>query len=68
MKNVFQKMSLTVFLLSPTLIAVCTQPLGAMEINQTASIAATTIKGPLDAKEVEAFADPLFAEKMKNSM
>ncbi|MFF2531752.1 serine hydrolase [Brevibacillus sp. NPDC058079] len=65
MKKVFQKMSLTVFLLSTTLIAVCTQPLGAMEINQTASIAATNIKGPLDAKEVEAFADPLFAEKMK---
>ncbi|MED1781408.1 serine hydrolase [Brevibacillus fortis] len=65
MKKVFQKMSLTVFLLSTTLIAVCTQPLGAMEINQTASIAATNIKGPLDAKEVEAFADPLFADKMK---
>ncbi|MGG4449425.1 serine hydrolase [Brevibacillus porteri] len=65
MKKAFQKMSLTVFLLSTTLIAACTQPLGAMEINQTASIAANNIKGPLDAKEVEAFTDQLFAEKMK---
>ncbi|WP_188067363.1 serine hydrolase [Brevibacillus brevis] len=65
MKKAFQKMSLTVFLLSTTLIAACTQPLSAMESNQTASIAANNIKGPLDAKEVEAFADQLFAEKMK---
>ncbi|EJL23906.1 penicillin-binding protein, beta-lactamase class C [Brevibacillus sp. BC25] len=65
MKKAVQKMSLTVFLLSTTLIAACTQPLSAMESNQTASIAANNIKGPLDAKEVEAFADQLFAEKMK---
>ncbi|NTU31600.1 serine hydrolase [Brevibacillus sp. HB1.1] len=61
MKKVIQKMSLVVFLLSTTLITACTQPLGAMESNQTAS----SINGPVDAKEVEAFADPLFAEKMK---
>ncbi|MDF2681643.1 MAG: penicillin-binding protein [Brevibacillus sp.] len=65
MKKTLQKMSLTVFLLSTTLIAACTQPLGAVESNQTASIAAPSTKGLLDAKEIEAFADPLFAEKMK---
>ncbi|MGG4443542.1 serine hydrolase [Brevibacillus fortis] len=62
MKKVIQKMSLVVFLLSTTLISACTQSLGAVESNQTASIAA---QGPLDAKEIEAFADPLFADKMK---
>ncbi|MGG4443541.1 serine hydrolase [Brevibacillus fortis] len=61
MKKAIQKMSLTVFLLSTTLITTCIQPLSAMESNQTAS----SIKGPVDAKEVEAFADPLFADKMK---
>lgn len=65
MKKAFQKMSLTVFLLSTTLMAACTQPLGAVKSKQTASPAATGIKGPMDAKEVEAFADPLFADKMK---
>ncbi|MBH0333797.1 penicillin-binding protein [Brevibacillus brevis] len=65
MKMAVQKMSLTVFLLSTSLITVCTQPLSAMESNQTASIAGNNIKGPLDAKEVEAFADQLFAEKME---
>ncbi|WJQ82905.1 beta-lactamase family protein [Brevibacillus brevis] len=62
MKKVIQKMSLVVFLLSTTLISACTQSLGAVESTQTASIAA---QGPMDAKEIEAFADPLFAKKMK---
>ena len=62
MKKVIQKMSLVVFLLSTTLISACTQSLGAVESTQTASIAP---QGPLDAKEIEAFADPLFADKMK---
>ena len=61
MKKAIQQMSLVVFLLSTTLITACTQPLVAMESNQTAS----SMKGPVDAKEVEAFADPLFAAKMK---
>ncbi|UKK97160.1 beta-lactamase family protein [Brevibacillus brevis] len=62
MKKVIQKMSLVVFLLSTTLISACTQSLGAVESTQTASIAT---QGPVDAKEIETFADPLFAKKMK---
>ncbi|MCC3379418.1 serine hydrolase [Paenibacillus farraposensis] len=62
MKKVIQKMSFVVFLLSTTLISACTQSLGAVESTQTASNAA---QGPMDAKEIEAFANPLFAEKMK---
>ncbi|MET3287514.1 UNVERIFIED_CONTAM: CubicO group peptidase (beta-lactamase class C family) [Brevibacillus sp. OAP136] len=65
MKKTLQNLSMTVFLLSTTLVVACTQPFGAMGANQTASKAASSTKGPVDAKEIEAFADPLFAEKMK---
>ena len=65
MKKAIQKMSLTIFLLSTTLITACTQPLGAVGSKQTSTSASPSIKGPLNAKEVEAFADPLFADKMR---
>lgn len=64
MRKIIRNTSLAVLLLSASVVTACTASNGAPASVQV-STEKVSLEGPLDAKEVEEFADPLFADKMK---
>ncbi|NOU87383.1 serine hydrolase [Paenibacillus sp. LMG 31460] len=64
MRKIIRNTSLAVLLLSASVVTACTASNGA-PTSVPVSTEKVSLEGPLDGKEVEAFADPLFADKMK---
>lgn len=63
MKKMIRTTSLAVLLLSTTVVTACTAPSDVSPAPVTTE--KISLEGPRDAKEVEAFADGVFADKMK---
>ncbi|NQX66442.1 serine hydrolase [Paenibacillus alba] len=63
MKKTICTTSLAVLLLSTTVVTACTAPSGVSPT--PVATEKTSLEGPRDAKEVETFADGVFADKMK---
>ncbi|MEY9095992.1 hypothetical protein ABH899_004629 [Paenibacillus sp. RC84] len=62
MKKTVRHASLALLVLSSSVFTACTP---AAKPHEAAQPGQGSAQGPVDAKEVEAFADPVFAEKMK---
>ncbi|MDR6718615.1 serine hydrolase [Paenibacillus sp. 2003] len=64
MKKAIRNASLAVLLLSASIVTACTATNDVAASNQK-SIEKVSLEGPKDSKEVEAFANAVFADKMK---
>ncbi|MEC0245844.1 hypothetical protein P4H65_08545 [Paenibacillus chitinolyticus] len=65
MKKTVRHASLALLVLSSSVFTACTPDTPAAKPPESAQSNKGPAQGPVDAKEVEAFADPVFAEKMR---